>query len=59
MAVRCGIPSAYSRTRVGDSGGPWFYWKTAYGVHLGDSNGNSAFTPVGTPLLYSNLTFHP
>ncbi|MCP3935565.1 MAG: hypothetical protein GY708_09370 [Actinomycetia bacterium] len=46
-------------SQQGDSGAPWFYWTTAYGVHHGKSNGNSAFTPVGTPLWYSNLTFYP
>ncbi|MEU6783906.1 hypothetical protein ABZ912_32320 [Nonomuraea angiospora] len=30
----------------GDSGGPWFYGGTAYGVHYGKVGGKSTFTPT-------------
>ncbi|WP_188197201.1 hypothetical protein [Nonomuraea sp. SYSU D8015] len=30
----------------GDSGGPWYKGNTAWGIHTGTINGNSAFTPA-------------
>lgn len=40
----------------GDSGGPWFYGNTAYGIHSGYKSiwgfTRDVFTPVHTNLLF-------
>lgn len=34
--VRCGLTAMHNREAAsGDSGGPWYAWRTAYGVHQG------------------------
>ncbi|MET9243828.1 hypothetical protein [Nonomuraea sp. NPDC003709] len=38
-------------SEAGDSGGPWYYAGTAYGIHFGLISGKSAFTPA---YLYQN-----
>ncbi|MFD9948887.1 hypothetical protein ACFWYW_22880 [Nonomuraea sp. NPDC059023] len=38
----------------GDSGGPWYYGGTAYGIHFGKIGGESAFTPA---YLYQNRSY--
>jgi streptogrisin C len=48
-------------TERGDSGGPWFYGSTAYGVHTGqsvwlDGSTHSAFTPVPTIEFLTDLS---
>jgi streptogrisin C len=50
---RCGLVAMRNRyAEGGDSGGPWFYNNTAYGIHQGGKYWNLKWRDLYTPVVY-------